>query len=224
MSWPRQTSRQVSARFVEGKYVAHGWRSRTVADEILERLATGEMPPQGGTSSGSGDATRKMIIWLEESLRQAGSESTITRELAFPAKGNTVDTRTCFSATPRAVCPGAIHASRRISPFGYQGTVSQLTHRNIAAKGPIKVPGRPLRACQRSWVSRLRLPLQSRQLRNRTDGDECQEDRGADAQDAYQVRTPQAITLAKGAANRETDPGCRRLHVREHGPVAGADQ
>ncbi len=105
---------------------------------ILERLATGEMPPKEEPRPDR-DATRKMIIWLEESLRQAGSESTITRELAFPAKGNTVDHDLLFGdATGRV--PGGDPRIWRISPFGYQGTVSQLTHRNIAAKGPIKVP------------------------------------------------------------------------------------
>ncbi len=105
---------------------------------ILERLATGEMPPKEEPRPDR-DAKQKMIVWLEESLRQAGSESTITRELAFPAKGNTVDHDLLFGdATGRV--PGGDPRIWRVSPFGYQGIVSNLTHRKIGGKGPIKIP------------------------------------------------------------------------------------
>jgi mono/diheme cytochrome c family protein len=105
---------------------------------ILERLATGEMPPKKEPQPNR-DATQRMIAWLEENLRQAGSTSTITQDLAFPVKGNTVDHDLLFGdATGRV--PGGDPRIWRISPFGYHGIVGQLTHRSIGGKGPIKVP------------------------------------------------------------------------------------
>ena len=176
---------------------------------ILERLATGEMPPKEEPRPDR-DATQKMIAWLEESLRQAGSESTITRELAFPVKGNTVDHDLLFGdATGRV--PGGDPRIWRRQPVRLSGHRRQSHASQDRRQGPHQNTG-AVRAGQRSRVSRLRLPLQGRQLRNRADGDERQEDRGADAQITHQG-TP-GHHARQGSTHRKTGAGCRRLHVR----------
>ncbi len=109
---------------------------------ILERIATGEMPPKGEPRPGL-TAVKKVAGSIEQALRAAGAEPSVNTELAFPHKGNSVDHDLLFGDAKGRI-PGGDPRLWRITPFAYRGIIDGLTHgkvkTNYKGNAPALIP------------------------------------------------------------------------------------
>ena len=102
-----------------GKPQVEAWQA------VLERVALELMPPEDEPRPAAANV-RRVVQWIDRSLREAGHESTIVQELLMPEKGNVVDHRSLFDRPPAGHAAGPARLWR-LSPFGYRGFIDGLT-------------------------------------------------------------------------------------------------
>lgn len=112
----------------EGDLKLDGLDGRRLGDDaelwskILERLATGDMPPAREPRPSRAELA-PVVSWIHQSLLHIGGSG----ELAFPDKGNHVPHELLFGPRPKDAPPPASPARLwRISPYQYQALIGQV--------------------------------------------------------------------------------------------------